>query len=422
MVIDIRTTLAVAAFNHGGIIDTRDLDKIADDVYFFTSDYAFPLTPMYDPKFSTMATLYLDNSSVAYQRLGNYAFAPTMQGYSYSETTNFGTETNPYYHCPSACETASNPCSTPAFQFEFKPPVNATFQSNSPEKPFIQFGFSAFSDELYVINSAKMDPGRIACKTTQAGSKGKLGNLDPVSSAAFLSGMKSSKPFKLAESYFSCYPDPYFTFLDSVGIAHGNSSLFFSVLMNLAVIVLSAMKLYHVVSSEIVSESDIDSSSILLSEIVKLKQSGRSLGTEHTNFLSALRLALSDESPSTESVIVSQTNALFTSSSEYLTKSSNNDSNPSSLLSEILLAKEAGAALTEKQRTLLGTLRSALEDVKETKMNPHPDSLANQNHGYFRAPPNPPGPSRNGNGAKLDTPEQEIELQDVYSGSHGQNL
>jgi hypothetical protein len=292
--VDIRSSLTVAAL-HEGIIFTSDLLVVSDTFYTFDTDaYYAPMRALYDPKFETMIPIYVENDSgVVVQRIGNNAFVPTFRGFLFSDTMVLGTQANPEHLCPAACESSSYPCSTPRFQFEFRFPTvgfmaawNAAANVTAGE-----LGFDVYSDEMYVLNDAKMDPGLIACKTTQTGSRGKLGNLQPVPQTDFLATLESSKPFKLAENYFYCYPSRAMTFFQSFGIAQGNANMFFAILVMASVLVLSAMRLLNVT----VSQLEEDKTSILLAEIVKLKNDGGSLRQEHKDLLSIFAQAYRDD-------------------------------------------------------------------------------------------------------------------------------
>jgi hypothetical protein len=146
------------------------------------------------------------------------------------------------------------------------------------------FGMDAYTNEMYILNDAQLDPGRIACKTTQVGSKGKLGNLEPISSSDFLAALESSKPFKLAESYFFCYPNKVMTFVESFGIAQGNASMLFSFLLMCVILSLSATKMLHVT----VTQSYLDDTMMLLAEVIKIGHIGGELRDEHKEVIAAL--------------------------------------------------------------------------------------------------------------------------------------
>jgi len=291
--VDIRSTLIAAAVN-AGIISRNDLLIVSDTFYSFMTDDQMPVMTMYDPKFQ-MSSIYFDSTDVAMIRVGNTLLVPSFNGIAFAKTASLGTQANPYQFCPAMCETSSTFCSGPAFIMEYRPPTNGYMAELNALAGFqhLEFGFDAYADEVYVLNDAKMDPGRIGCKTTQAGSRGKLGNLEPIPFADVLKTMESSKPFKLAENYFFCSPNRNVVFIESIGIAQGNSNIICVFLVMVTVLSLSAMGLLH----STVSQLDLDSTSILIAEIVKIKQKGGNLRDEHRELLATLAVALKDEWP-----------------------------------------------------------------------------------------------------------------------------
>jgi len=383
VIIDIRSSLTVAALNLG-IIKSSDLDEVSNSLYFFLSDDDRPVKVMYDPKFQTMGEVYIDQTSgQALQRLGNYAFIPTFYGALYSESRHLGTESNPNYQCPNDCESFSTFCSAPSFQFEFKSPTNGAIADlyalyNIPPQ---LLGIDVFSTELYVLNNAKMDPGRIACKSTQVGSGGKLGNLDPISATAFLQAITKNKPFKLAENYFFCYPDKLTTMFNSFGIAEGNASLFFALL---ALVVIFVLGYFQFLDPTVQQTTVLDGT--LLIEIVKVTDAGGDLPERHKDFLATLRLVLNNEG-GTSNVLLGKAST----------------GNPLTLLAEILNIKRAGGDLTGEHQRLISTLRLALKEDENSGM-PSSSSFKSRIK------------NEEGVGAPLaGSSEKEIELTQVYN-------
>jgi hypothetical protein len=289
VVIDIRSTLTVAALNLG-IVSLADMLEVTDKLYFFTTDDSLPLSVFYDPKFPSMMPIYMDTSGVVLQRVGNTGLVPSFNAMFYSETKYFGTEVNEYHYCPASCESASALCSTPAFSIEFGSPTTGDIADllAAIGAAHVEFGFIAYTDELYVLNDAKMDPGRIACKASQSGSFGKLGNLNPVTSQQFLVGIQSTQPFKLAESYYYCFPDKLMAFFTSFGVAQGNTSMLFTFLLMTIIVALSALRCLNVT----VTEVELDSTMLKLAEIIKISRGGGELREEHKEILTILSQAL----------------------------------------------------------------------------------------------------------------------------------
>jgi len=291
MVVDIRSSITAAALN-AGIVTKNDLDEVADSYFTFTTDDDVPIIPMYDPKFQSMSPLYLDSTDAVVQRLGNYCFNVTFDGILYAETKVLSADPNPSMTCPLYCDSYEKFCSAPAFQFEFTPPTSGVISNLNAvnSNPLMFLGLVAYSNELYVLNEAKMDPGMIGCKSTQTGSNQYLGKLAPVSSANFLAALQSIKPFKLAENYFFCYPEKLGVFVNSIGIANGNTSLLFSVVMGLVVFMLGSAKLIP----STVTGRELDATVVLFAEILKIKAAGGKMTKEQKALLATLRLALQD--------------------------------------------------------------------------------------------------------------------------------
>mmetsp|Transcript_15264 Transcript_15264/g.30608 ORF Transcript_15264/g.30608 Transcript_15264/m.30608 type:complete len:292 (-) Transcript_15264:91-966(-) len=239
-----------------------------------------------------MGAVYFDDANVSMVRVGNQVFVPTFNGFLFSETKNMGTEANLGHICPAMCETSSVYCSAPGFQIEYRHPTTGYMADLYELYGFpqleSQFGFDAYTEEAYVLNDAKMDPGHIACKTTQPGSRGKLGFLQPITSSDFFVSIESTKPFKLAESYYFCYPDKIMTFVESFGIAQGNASIVFTFLLMSVILSLSAGKLLHLT----VTQNEMENTMMQLAEVIKIKRMGGKLLEEHDEILGIFHSAL----------------------------------------------------------------------------------------------------------------------------------
>lgn len=76
---------------------------------------------------------------------------------------------------------------------------------------------------MYYLDEFKMDPGLIGCDTSNPGSFGKLGNLEPKSNSAFNLNVESP-PFKLQETYFTCLSNYQDAMINSIGIVQGSDA------------------------------------------------------------------------------------------------------------------------------------------------------------------------------------------------------
>mmetsp|Transcript_71756 Transcript_71756/g.144433 ORF Transcript_71756/g.144433 Transcript_71756/m.144433 type:complete len:178 (+) Transcript_71756:3-536(+) len=141
---------------------------------------------------------------------------------------------------------------------------------------------------MYTMNEGQLDPGGIGCATTTVGSQGALGKLEL--SAAFSEILISGEPFKLAEVYFTCKPYVETTLIDQLGIASGNASLFYSII--LVVMMWLAGKVPGMVRESIVDGKEVNETTLEFSEVVKLVSEGRADKLEDKHI--ALFLTIAD--------------------------------------------------------------------------------------------------------------------------------
>jgi hypothetical protein len=267
----------VAALN-AGVIAGTDLLDVADQLYLYKGDDDggsgddgyIDLKVSFDPKYPDMAQVLLDTATVGntkyQQRIGYSLWDVEFSGWLYdwqgsdatSDKWDTPTFTGPF-QCPAKCETTVKFCNTPDFVFSYS-------QVGSDSA----FKLNIYAAELFTMNLDNMDPGFFGCATNTVGSKGKLGHLDPVSTAAFASNL-NAQPFKLVEDYFACTPIPVTAFFDSLGIANGNAGLFVAVTVALMMFIAGRVGM---VKDSNVSPDEIAAKSQALAEAVKLFDSG----------------------------------------------------------------------------------------------------------------------------------------------------
>lgn len=293
--LDLRTSTTVAALN-AGIINAADLLDVSDRFYYFPDgddEYVYVnFSTTFDPKYPDMSAIYYNNEDKAnsrkfVQRLGGSLWSVEISGWYYSWSgsggNSFGdsTFTGPYT-CSEQCSTDASYCSTPDYVFVYSGLDLNTYEDNGNS-----FSVNLYANEMFTINEGNMDPGRIGCATTTKGSDGKLGNMEPISAAAFQANLDAT-PFKLTEDYFACTPQPATAFFDSVGIAQGNSALFFTLVM--AGFMFFASRAGFVETSEVNDEVIADNSKVLI-EALQLSANGNhdSFSDKHKELQAAFK-------------------------------------------------------------------------------------------------------------------------------------
>jgi len=234
--------MTIAALN-ASIITADDLVYTTQGFYNMETDSKswrnMNMSVMYDPKFPGMDPVYFYNGIPA-QRFGGSALKFDFGGYYY-----YGSDYGNYV-CPSQCETDDKYCSIPDLVLSFSP-----FESGSGWAKILgdntnQFELNAYSAEIMRVNDGQWDPGFIGCATNTPGSykydnetkTGKLGHMEPTSSADFEANLMGTKPFKIQETYYECLPRPLTAFLDSVGVAQGNAGLYTGLLVTAIAMIL----------------------------------------------------------------------------------------------------------------------------------------------------------------------------------------
>lgn len=205
--VDLRTSATVASLT-ASIMPASDLSPVADKLYLFPDDdamsFAIPYSVSFDPKYPNMQAIYTDSSTdpnqpTYLQRFGYSAwkveFTHTYTSWiknPMDQSTNRW-ETPAYagpYACPDKCGTEGGAkCNSPDYVFEY----------TNMETPTQTFKVRLKVTELFTINLNNLDPGKIGCATTTDGSKGVLGQLEPVSAAAFEANL-DKQPFKLVSA------------------------------------------------------------------------------------------------------------------------------------------------------------------------------------------------------------------------------
>jgi hypothetical protein len=233
LIFDVRTSITIAALN-ASIISQDDLVYTTHSYYDMTSDvkiWARNMSVMYDPKFPGMDPVYF-YQGVPAQRIGDTPMQVQFQGYYYEPE---GGNT-----CPAQCSTDDLFCSIPDLFLKYSPFGNEKWSAflSSDEN---QFTVNAYSSEIMRVNEAQWDPGFIGCASNTKGSykynsetkTGKLGNMEPeLGAAGFLANLKGTKPFKIEESYLTCFPTVFTALLDSIGVAQGNAGLYTGLLVS----------------------------------------------------------------------------------------------------------------------------------------------------------------------------------------------
>jgi hypothetical protein len=301
--VDLRASATVAALN-AGVIEGADLLTVSEKLYIYqTDDPAYAddgyvnMEVAFDPKFPDMAAILLDKTTdpdnmVFQQRLGDTLWDVEFSGWYYawsgpapgSKWDNPSTYVGPSF-CPASCETSGSYCNAPDFVFSFS-------QVGSDAA----FKINLYANELFTINIDNMDPGHIGCATSTVGSGLKLGQLQPTSPTAFASNL-DKKPFKLTEEYLACTPEPVTAFIDSVGIAQGNSALF--VAITVAMIMAIASYFPGLLKSSSVSNDEVSANNELIAEMVKAMTYGDvgALKPAHKDLQTTFKLFLAADIP-----------------------------------------------------------------------------------------------------------------------------
>jgi len=296
--VDLRASATVAALNEG-VMSAEDLLEVSGNMYLFQTDDAtewdgkIGFIASFDPKFPDMAAVLVDNSTKSstkkfQQRIGYSLWNVKFSAWYYSWEGTDGSskwEDSSFagpFRCPDPCASSNRYCSTPDFVFEYS-------QTGNDQA----FKVNLYADELFTINRNNMDPGYIGCATSTIGSGGKLGLLEPESAAGFQKNLLV-KPFVLTEDYFACTPKPMTAFFEALGIAQGNATIFFGLVVMFILLVANVAG----VANSALSDDDVAATSRKFAEALhftKVTDQNSLMNDAHKDLQATLKEFLSKD-------------------------------------------------------------------------------------------------------------------------------